>query len=108
MKPIKLIALLCAALLGMHCAANEVSPQQQPANNTADEQQREPEIQKIPFRLGRSSYTVGELAKKNGCAGMASAALVTEQGPVEVYRMRCAGGQTFLARCEVRQCAPLR
>jgi hypothetical protein len=61
-------------------------------------------IEKLPFRLGVSSNTVENLAKQQGCTGGPGAALVTAQGPVEVYRMQCDNGKVFMARCEMRQC----
>jgi hypothetical protein len=61
-------------------------------------------IQKLPFRLGVSSNTVEKMAKQRACTGGQGAALVTEPGPVEVYRMQCADGKVFMARCELRQC----
>jgi hypothetical protein len=65
-------------------------------------------IQKIEFRSGVSSAAVEHLAKRFGCTGGAGAGLITEKGPVEVYRMRCDDGTTFMARCELRQCRPMR
>lgn len=62
-------------------------------------------IETVPFRSGVSSATVERLARQAGCAGGQGAGLVTEPGPVEVYRMRCDNGRTFVARCELRQCA---
>jgi len=61
-------------------------------------------IQTLPFRLGVSSNTVEKLAKQQACTGGQGAGLVTEQGPVEVYRMQCDNGKVFMARCEMRQC----
>jgi hypothetical protein len=61
-------------------------------------------IQTLPFRLGVSSSTVEKMAKQQACTGGQGAALVTEQGPVEVYRMQCDNGKVFMARCEMRQC----
>jgi hypothetical protein len=69
-------------------------------------------VETIPFRTGVSSATVENLAKQQGCTGGQGAALVTEPGPAEVYRMRCSSdpasgamhGQVFMARCELRQC----
>lgn len=61
-------------------------------------------IQTLPFRLGVSSATVEKLAKQQACTGGVGAGLVTEQGPVEVYRMQCDNGKVFMARCEMRQC----
>jgi hypothetical protein len=64
-------------------------------------------IRKLEFRQGLSSATVERLAKQSGCNG-SGAGLVTEKGPVEVYRMQCDNGRTFLAKCEQRQCKPMR
>jgi PBP1b-binding outer membrane lipoprotein LpoB len=61
-------------------------------------------IQTLPFRLGVSSTTVEKMAKQQACTGGQGAALVTETGPVEVYRMQCDNGKVFMARCELRQC----
>jgi translation initiation factor IF-1 len=44
------------------------------------------------------------MAKQQACTGGQGAALVTETGPVEVYRMQCDNGKVFMARCELRQC----
>ena len=65
-------------------------------------------IQTVDFRPGTSSATVERLAKRFGCAGSAGAGLITERGPVEVYRMKCDNGTTFMAQCELRQCRPMR
>lgn len=65
-------------------------------------------VQKVEFRSGISSATVERLAKRFGCSGGAGAGLVTQKGPVEVYRMRCDNGTTFVAQCELRQCRPMR
>jgi hypothetical protein len=61
-------------------------------------------IQTIPFRTGVSSATVEKLARAQACTGGQGAGLVTEPGPVEVYRMVCDDGKVFMARCELRQC----
>ena len=63
-----------------------------------------PAVETIPFRTGVSSATVEKMAKQQGCAGGQGAALITQPGPVEVYRMRCEDGRVFMARCELRQC----
>jgi hypothetical protein len=60
-------------------------------------------IERVPFRIGVSSSTVEQLARQHACTGQ-GAGLVTEPGPVEVYRMHCADGKVFMARCELRQC----
>ena len=68
-------------------------------------------IERVPFRTGVSSATVEKMAKERGCTGGEGAGLVTEAGPVEVYRMRCEEGpmrgKVFTARCELRQCAKM-
>jgi hypothetical protein len=61
-------------------------------------------IEAIPFVAGVSSVTVERLAAAQACKGGEGAARVTPAGPVEVYRMRCENGKTFMARCEMRQC----
>lgn len=61
-------------------------------------------IEAIPFVSGVSSVTVERLAAAQACRGGEGAARVTPAGPVEVYRMRCDDGKTFMARCEMRQC----
>lgn len=61
-------------------------------------------IERIAFRAGVSSVTVEKLAKQQACVSDEGAGLVTERGPVEVYRMVCASGKIFMARCELRQC----
>lgn len=87
--------------------------------NTAEQTISDSEIQKVEFKLGRSSYVVGEMAKKAGCIGNLGAGLITEQGPVEVYRMNCDNDEdeethdnkkikTFMAKCEMRQCAQMK
>jgi hypothetical protein len=65
-------------------------------------------IERVEFRSGVSSATVERLAKDAGCEGGIGAGLVTEPGPVEMYRMVCGNGKVFMARCEMRQCAPVR
>jgi hypothetical protein len=61
-------------------------------------------IERIAFRPGVSSVTVEKLAKQRACGNNEGAGLVTEPGPVEVYRMVCDSGKVFMARCELRQC----
>lgn len=65
-------------------------------------------IQTVNFRPGTSSATVERLAKRFGCNGSTGAGLITDKGPVEVYRMKCDNGTTFMAQCELRQCRPMR
>ncbi|MFZ6843726.1 hypothetical protein [Undibacterium sp. RuTC16W] len=61
-------------------------------------------IQTIDFVTGTSSTTVEKIAREYGCNGGKGAGLITPAGPVEIYRMQCESGQSFLARCELRQC----
>ncbi|MFL6660184.1 MAG: hypothetical protein ACJ8GW_19015 [Massilia sp.] len=64
-------------------------------------------IERLPFRPGVSTVTVENLAKQVGCVGGQGAGLVTEPGPVEVYRMICDNRTVFMARCDLRQCQPI-
>lgn len=66
------------------------------------------EVHKVEFRPGISSASVERLARRFACTGGTGAGLITEKGPVEVYRMQCDNGTTFLAQCELRQCRPMR
>jgi hypothetical protein len=66
-----------------------------------------PAVETIPFHTGVSSATVEKMAKQQGCTGGQGAGLITQPGPVEVYRMRCEDGKVFMARCELRQCKPM-
>jgi hypothetical protein len=61
-------------------------------------------IERVPFRAGISSVTVENMAKQHGCTGGPGAGLMSEPGPVEVYRMVCAERKVFMAKCELRQC----
>ena len=60
-------------------------------------------IERVPYRVGVSSVTVEQLARQHACSGQ-GAGLITEPGPVEVYRLQCSDGKVFMARCELRQC----
>ncbi|MGF6273751.1 hypothetical protein ABIB38_002129 [Massilia sp. UYP11] len=62
------------------------------------------EIQRVPFKVGVSSTTVEKLAREQACASEQGAGLITDPGPIEVYRMHCQDGKVFMARCELRQC----
>jgi hypothetical protein len=64
-------------------------------------------IEKMPHQIGVSSYMVERLAQNNQCEPLEGASLLTPKGPVEVYRMPCKDGKTFMARCELRQCQPM-
>jgi hypothetical protein len=103
-----LLALVVAAVLGgcsmfgankpaapAAVAVSAAAPQLADANGVP--------IERVPYRVGVSSVTVEQLARQHACVGQ-GAGLVTEPGPVEVYRLQCAGGKVFMARCELRQC----
>ena len=104
----RLLALVAVAALG-GCAMGKTKPAapvavaapQQPA---AVADAGGVQIERIPYRVGVSSSTVEQLARQYACAGTQGAGLVTDEGPVEVYRMQCADGKVFMARCELRQC----
>ncbi|MBW8902066.1 MAG: hypothetical protein JF619_29050 [Massilia sp.] len=105
----RLCALLACAMVLAGCsvfktkvAAPEPAPVVKAAPQLVDAEGVP--IERIPFRPGRSSATVEKLAKARGCTGGEGAGLVTEPGPVEVYRMLCEDGKVFKARCELRQC----
>lgn len=104
----RLLALVAVAALG-GCAMFKSKP----AEPVAAEAPQRPagaadadgvQIERIPYRVGVSSSTVEQLARQYACASTQGAGLVTEEGPVEVYRMQCADGKVFMARCELRQC----
>ena len=61
-------------------------------------------VQQVPFQISVSSVTVEKIAAQKGCKGGKGASLVTEKGPIEVYKMVCDSGKVFLAKCELRQC----
>jgi hypothetical protein len=87
-------------------APHQPAPRTTAADGTAIITSAGVEIEKMPFRAGVSSATVERLAKQQGCEGGLGASLISEPGPVEIYRMACGNGKTFLARCELRQCTP--
>ncbi|HYD97150.1 MAG TPA: hypothetical protein VEC01_17610 [Noviherbaspirillum sp.] len=79
-----------------------------PAQLTLNDGDEAIPIHTVAFRSGTSSATVERLAKRFGCTGTQGAGLITEKGPLEVYRMKCENGTTFMAQCELRQCRPMR
>jgi hypothetical protein len=97
--------LVPVALLLGGCAAFHSKMAAQPKTSSAQRTDANGvSIERVPFRLGVSSATVEKLARQHDCTGGLGAGLVTEPGPVEVYRMQCDNGKVFLARCELRQC----
>lgn len=109
-----LLTSACTSLSGWLPAPRTEAPAEKPrpaapADGIAvHDEQGDAIVQKVEFRSGMSSATVERLAKRFGCNSDKGAGLVTEKGPVEVYRMQCDNGTTFLAQCELRQCRPLR
>lgn len=109
-----LLPFACAALLALGGCAGLQHPNDKPAAPTGTVMTNPPApvavppIEMIPFRTGVSSATVEKLARQQGCTGGQGAALITQPGPTEVYRMRCEDGpmrgKVFMARCELRQC----
>lgn len=97
--------LLAAAVLLGGCAASGTGmAPQAPARTAVTPSSDVVTIQRPPFVLGVSSYTVEALGRSQGCASERGASLVTEPGPVEVYRVMCDDGAVFVARCELREC----
>jgi hypothetical protein len=108
MKRLPLTALLCVLSLAGCSALHRTRPAPAVARAvpapapglTADGAP----IEKIPFHTGVSSATVERMARDQACTGGQGAGLITQPGPVEVYRMQCGDGKVFMARCEMRQC----
>ena len=98
-----LLASGCSMFKGQQAAVEPVAPARAvPAPGLVDANGAP--IERVPFVWGRSSATVERMAKLKGCTGGQGAGLVTPEGPVEVYRMMCQEGKSFMARCELRQC----
>jgi hypothetical protein len=105
---VPLMALVLGAALLGGCSASRKAPRAQTAAAPAPAAvPDEAPIETIPFRTGVSSVTVEKLARLQVCSGGQGAGLITEPGPVEVYRMQCDNGKVFMARCELRQCKPM-
>ena len=85
-------------------AARKPAPRTTAADGTPLARMDGVEIEKVAFRAGVSSATVEVMAKQRGCKGGWGAGLVSEPGPVEIYRMTCESGKVFMARCELKQC----
>jgi hypothetical protein len=104
-----LLALAMATVLGgcaMLRTTMPAAPAAIPAKGTQSVggvQVERVQVERIPFRVGVSSATVEQLARQHACVGQ-GAGLITEPGPVEVYRLQCGDGKVFMARCELRQC----
>jgi hypothetical protein len=108
--PTSVLSLCLAGLLGGCASLHRPMPIPAPPPMPVPEEARvlpKPVIELIPFREGVSSATVENLAKASGCTGGLGAALITPEGPSEVYRMQCSNGRVFLARCDLRQCKPM-
>jgi hypothetical protein len=99
-----LLALAMATVLGgctMFRTTMPAAPAAVPAKGT--QPAGSVQVERIPYRVGVSSVTVEQLARQHACVGP-GAGLITEPGPVEVYRLQCSDGKVFMARCELRQC----
>ena len=108
-----LVSVLVAVLLGgctLFKSKMEPAPARVAAAKPAAPALLDPNgtpIERVPFRVGVSSATVEKMGKGQACTSAQGAGLVTEAGPVEVYRMRCEDGTVFMARCELRQCVKM-
>jgi len=118
MTRLRSLSLLCCALTLSACAAFrhhdpepvavvKPAPPAVAADGTPITYVDGVAVEKVAFRTGVSSVTVEQLARAQSCHGGLGAGLVSEPGPVEIYRMACDNGKTFLARCELRQCGPI-
>jgi hypothetical protein len=103
----KHVALVVAAAVILGGCSLFHRPLPAPAAPAAPVLEAAPAVETIPFHTGVSSATVEKMAKQQGCTGGQGAGLITQPGPVEVYRMRCEDGKVFMARCELRQCKPM-
>lgn len=122
----RLIALLGAVTALAACAApdakrtnlaggayTQVEAPRAAANQGADrvtvrDEKGVVDVQKVPFQAGVSTVTVERMARQAGCEAREGAGLLTEKGPVEIYRVQCTNGSHFMAQCELRQCRPYR
>lgn len=122
----RLISLLGAAAAMAGCAATDprrsdlaggaythVEAPKASANRAADrvtvrDEKGVVDVQKVPFQAGVSTVTVERMARNAGCEVREGAGLLTEKGPVEIYRVQCTDGSHFMAQCELRQCRPYR
>jgi|GEM_PF-1043790 len=91
----------------------KVVPNASPVN-TVTQDQRKPQANaasvataKPQMKLGRSSVVVEQMAKDQGCSTDFGAALITDEGPSEIYKVNCTDGKTFVAKCEMRQCTAM-
>lgn len=90
----------CSALHRGTAPVARAAPAPAPGLRTGDGAR----IETIPFHTGVSSATVEKMARDQACSGGQGAGLITQSGPVEVYRMQCDNGKVYMARCEMRQC----
>ena len=97
-------SIALAAALGLGGCSLFHHPMPAPAAPDAPVADTASAVETIPFHTGVSSATVEKMAKQQGCTGGEGAGLITQTGPVEIYRMRCDNGKVFMARCELRQC----
>ena len=98
-----LLALAIASALGGYAMMRTTMPAAPAAPANASQVAADVQVERVPYRVGVSSATVEQLARQHACLGQ-GAGLITEPGPVEVYRLQCGDGKVFMARCELRQC----
>jgi ABC-type sugar transport system substrate-binding protein len=103
-----LLSIALAAALGLGGCSMFHHTMPAPAAPAAPVAAASPAVETIPFHTGVSSATVEKMAKQQGCTGGQGAGLITQPGPVEVYRIRCdsgtMSGKVVTPRCELRQC----
>jgi len=98
-----LLALMVAAAVGGCAMVTAPMPAAPVVPARVAAQAAEVPVERVPYRVGVSSVTVEQVARQHACSGQ-GAGLITEPGPVEVYRLQCSDGKVFMARCELRQC----
>lgn len=81
---------------------------QSPDRKTVRDEKGTVVVQMVPYRTGISTVTVEQMARKAGCTPRGGAGLLTEEGPLEIYRVQCEEGRHYTAQCELRQCRPMR
>ena len=60
--------------------------------------------EKAQIKIGPSAIALEKMARHKGCEPVLGAELISQNGPVEVYEIKCVNGQVLGANCEYRQC----
>lgn len=68
----------------------------------------ESEIRREQKKLGQYSYNVEKMAKQRGCNLTGAAALLSKNGPVEIYKVACLEADSIVVRCEYQDCVILQ